>query len=95
MDDYVTTDSGTGIVHQAPAFGEDDYRVVKAAGIEAFACPVTLNGTFTDEVPDFAGRYVKEADKDIIRHLKDAGAALSTRTCSSTAIRSATGRTRR
>ena len=44
MDDYVTTESGTGLVHQAPAFGEDDYRVVKAAGIEAFACPVTLNG---------------------------------------------------
>ncbi len=73
MDDYVTTESGTGLVHQAPAFGEDDYRVVKAAGIEAFACPVTLNGLFTDEVPDFAGRYVKEADKDIIKRLKDSG----------------------
>ena len=74
MDGYVSTESGTGLVHQAPAFGEDDYRVVKAAGIEAFACPVTLNGIFTDEVPDYAGRYVKEADKDIIRHLKETGA---------------------
>src|SRR5262249_12692421 len=64
MDDYVTTESGTGLVHQAPAFGEDDYRVAKAAGMEAFACPVTLNGIFTDEVPDFSHRYVKEADKD-------------------------------
>jgi isoleucyl-tRNA synthetase len=73
-DDYVTTESGTGIVHQAPAFGEDDYRVVRAAGIDAFVCPVTLNGTFTDEVPDFAGRYVKDADKDIIRMLKAQGA---------------------
>jgi isoleucyl-tRNA synthetase len=73
-DDYVTADSGTGLVHQAPAFGEDDYRVMRAAGIEAFACPVTLHGEFTDEVADFAGRYVKEADKDIIRHLKDRGA---------------------
>lgn len=73
-DDYVTTESGTGIVHQAPAFGEDDYRVVRAAGIEAFVCPVTLNGRFTDEVPDFAGRYVKDADKDIIRMLKAQGA---------------------
>jgi isoleucyl-tRNA synthetase len=73
-DDYVTTESGTGIVHQAPAFGEDDYRVVRAAGIDAFVCPVTLNGTFTDEVPDFAGRYVKDADKDIIRMLKAHGA---------------------
>ena len=74
MDDYVTTESGTGLVHQAPAFGEDDYRVAKAAGMKAFACPVTLNGIFTDEVPDFAHRYVKEADKDIIKRLKDSGA---------------------
>ncbi len=74
MDDYVTIESGTGLVHQAPAFGEDDYRVVKAAGIEAFVCPVTLNGIFTDEVSDYAGRYVKEADKDIIKHLKETGA---------------------
>jgi isoleucyl-tRNA synthetase len=73
-DDYVTTESGTGIVHQAPAFGEDDYRIAKAAGMEAFVVPVTLNGRFTDEVVDFAGRYVKEADKDIIRHLKNEGA---------------------
>ncbi len=74
MDDYVTTDSGTGLVHQAPAFGEDDYRVLKAAGIDAFACPVTMNGAFTDEVTDFAGQYVKDADKHIVRYLKDAGA---------------------
>ncbi len=73
-DDYVSTESGTGIVHQAPAFGEDDYRIAKAAGIEAFVCPVTLNGKFTDEVTDFAHRHVKEADKDIIRHLKGSGA---------------------
>jgi isoleucyl-tRNA synthetase len=73
-DDYVTTESGTGIVHQAPAFGEDDYRVVRAAGIEAFVCPVTLHGRFTDEVPDYAGRDVKDADKDIVRALKVAGA---------------------
>ncbi len=73
-DNYVTTESGTGLVHMAPAFGEDDYRVMKAAGIEAFACPVTLHGLFTDEVPDFAGRYVKDADKDIIKRLKESGA---------------------
>lgn len=70
-DDYVSTDSGTGLVHQAPAFGEDDYRVMQAAGIDAFACPVTVNGIFTDEVPDFAGQYVKDADRDIIRYLKE------------------------
>jgi len=73
-DDYVTTDEGTGLVHQAPAFGEDDYRILQAAGIEAFACPVTLGGVFTDEVRDFAGQFVKDADRDIIRHLRERGA---------------------
>ncbi len=73
-DDYVSTDSGTGIVHQAPAFGEDDYRVLKAAGITATVCPVDLAGCFTDEVPDFVGQHVKAADKGIIRKLKDSGA---------------------
>jgi isoleucyl-tRNA synthetase len=71
MDDYVSTESGTGLVHQAPAFGEDDYRVLRNAGIEAFVCPVTMNGVFTDDVADFAGQYVKDADKHIIRWLKD------------------------
>ena len=68
--EYVTTDSGTGLVHQAPAFGEDDYKAFQASGLEVFACPVTLQGEFTDEVPDFAGRHVKDADKDIIALLK-------------------------
>ena len=72
-DDYVTTDEGTGLVHQAPAFGEDDYRILKAAQIEAFVCPVTMAGLFTDEVRDFAGQFVKDADRHIIRHLRDAG----------------------
>jgi len=73
-DEYVTTETGTGMVHQAPAFGEDDYRVLKAAGVEAFACPVTMHGRFTDEMTDFAGQYVKDGDKHIIRYLKDRGA---------------------
>ncbi|MDA9297802.1 isoleucine--tRNA ligase [Pseudomonadales bacterium] len=73
-DDYVSTDSGTGIVHQAPAFGEDDYRVLKAAGITATVCPVDMAGCFTEEVPDFVGQHVKAADKSIIRKLKDSGA---------------------
>ena len=72
-DDYVTTESGTGLVHQAPAFGEDDFRIAQANEIEAFVCPVTLNGVFTAEVSDFEGQHVKEADKHIIRFLKDAG----------------------
>jgi isoleucyl-tRNA synthetase len=74
MDAYVSTESGTGLVHQAPAFGEDDYRVLREAGIRAFACPVTMHGQFTEEVTDFAGQHVKEADKHIIRWLKEHGA---------------------
>ena len=72
-DDYVTADEGTGLVHQAPAFGEDDQRVLKDAGIEAFVCPVTMSGRFTEQVEDFAGQHVKEADRAIIAHLKAAG----------------------
>ena len=72
-DGYVTTETGTGIVHQAPAFGEDDFRVMKAHGITALVCPVDLEGKFTEEVSDFAGVYVKDADKDIIRKLKEEG----------------------
>ncbi len=76
QDDYVTTDSGTGIVHQAPAFGEDDFRVLKANGINAVPCPVDMAGCFTDSVTDYAGQYVKEADKQIITDLKDNGTLL-------------------
>ncbi len=72
-DDYVSTESGTGIVHQAPAFGEDDFRILKKAGITAIVCPVDMAGRFTDEVADFAGMHVKEADREIIRYLKDRG----------------------
>ena len=72
-DNYVTTDTGTGIVHQAPAFGEDDFRVLRAAGIQVAPCPVDMEGQFTNEVTDFKGMHVKEADKHIIRHLKDNG----------------------
>jgi isoleucyl-tRNA synthetase len=70
-DDYVTTTDGTGIVHQAPAFGEDDNRVLKEAGIKAIVCPVNNQGKFTDEVSDFQGLHVKDADKGIIKKLKD------------------------
>ncbi len=73
-DDYVTTDDGTGLVHQAPAFGEDDYRVLRGHGIEAFVCPVGMDGVFTQEVTDFAGQFVKDADADIMAYLKDSGA---------------------
>ncbi len=71
-DDYVTTDTGTGIVHIAPGFGEDDNRAMEEAGLaQAFACPVDDAGKFTSEVSDFQGLYVKDADKEIIRRLKE------------------------
>jgi len=71
-DDYVTTDAGTGVVHIAPGFGEDDNRVMKEAGLAAvFACPVDDAGKFTKEITDFVGLYVKDADKEIIKKLKD------------------------
>jgi isoleucyl-tRNA synthetase len=72
-DGYVTTTDGTGIVHIAPAFGEDDSRVMKEAGILITECPVDDAGKFTAEVTDFAGIHVKTADKDIIKKLKDEG----------------------
>ena len=72
-DDYVTDHEGTGLVHQAPAFGEDDFRILKREGIEAFACPVSMQGEFTEEVTDFAGQHVKDADAGIIKYLKNRG----------------------
>ncbi|KAI3524031.1 hypothetical protein L1887_02632 [Cichorium endivia] len=76
-DDYVTSDSGTGIVHCAPAFGEDDYRVCMENQIinkgENLVMAVDDDGCFTDRITDFNGRYVKEADKDIIQAVKDKG----------------------
>ncbi|MGB0454496.1 MAG: isoleucine--tRNA ligase [Bacteriovoracaceae bacterium] len=72
-DDYVTTDDGTGIVHAAPAFGEDDNRVMKSGGAKALVCPIDDHGLFTKEVSDFEGDYVKDADKKIIKRLKEEG----------------------
>lgn len=79
--DFVSTDSGTGIVHIAPAFGEDDYGVLNSqqARWDPQEAPQLLNcvgpdGKFTDEAPEFVrGRWVKDCDKDIIRNLKERG----------------------
>ncbi|MBB3038833.1 isoleucine--tRNA ligase [Hoyosella altamirensis] len=73
--DYVTTGDGTGIVHIAPAFGEDDKVVTDAAGIEAVV-PVDSRGEFTSEVPPYAGQQVFDANKAIIADLKQAGVLL-------------------
>ena len=72
-DDYVTTDDGVGIVHIAPAYGEDDFRVCKEAGITAFADPLDDACAFTDAVPEYKGRFCKDCDKDIIKRLKTEG----------------------
>ena len=72
-DDYVTTDDGVGLVHIAPAYGEDDFRVCKEAGITAFADPLDDACAFTDAVPEYTGRFCKDCDKDIIKRLKAEG----------------------
>jgi isoleucyl-tRNA synthetase len=78
--DFVTVESGTGVVHQAPAFGEVDFEVL-AREADRFEpgqgpqliCAVGPDGRFTAEAPDYQGRWVKEADKDIARELRRRG----------------------
>lgn len=72
-DEYVTTGDGTGIVHQAPGFGEDDNRVMKAAGLTEVVVPLDASAKFVHPVKDFEGKFIKDADKDIIKNLKDRG----------------------
>lgn len=79
-DDGISTDDGTGIVHTAPAFGEVDFAQCKKAGIE-IVCPVDKNGNFTEEVPEYEGMFVKDADKDIIKRLKSWGKVLKSERC--------------
>ena len=72
-DDYVTTDDGVGIVHIAPAYGEDDFRVCRENGVSAFVDPLDESCAFTGEIPEYAGRFCKDCDKDIIKALKACG----------------------
>lgn len=69
---FVSTEDGTGIVHTAPGFGEDDNAVCKAAGVPE-VCPIDEECCFTAEVPDYQGRPVKSVDKEIMQRLKDEG----------------------
>jgi isoleucyl-tRNA synthetase len=73
--DFVATEEGTGIVHLAPAFGEDDMAACEREGI-TLVCPVDDAGRFTAEVPPYAGVQVQEANAAIIRDLKQAGKVL-------------------
>jgi isoleucyl-tRNA synthetase len=70
--DFVSTEDGSGIVHIAPAFGEDDYRVGKENDLPVIQ-PVDMAGKFKDEVELWKGRFVKDADLDIIKNLKESG----------------------
>ncbi len=72
LGDFVSTEDGTGVVHMAPGFGEDDYRAGQAEGLPV-VCPVDEEGRFTAEIADYAGREVKQADHDIIKRLKHEG----------------------
>ncbi|MCC7159276.1 MAG: isoleucine--tRNA ligase, partial [Ignavibacteria bacterium] len=70
LGDFVSTEDGSGIVHIAPAFGEDDYQISRRYNLPVMQ-PVDRSGKFTDDITDFKGRFVKEADDDIILKLKE------------------------
>ncbi|MEB3981978.1 isoleucine--tRNA ligase [Mycobacterium sp. 663a-19] len=72
--DFVTTEDGTGIVHMAPAYGEDDMETGEAAGIEPVT-PVDAKGRFDASVPDYQGQHVFDANAQIIRDLKNGSGA--------------------
>ena len=75
VDDYVGDGDGTGIVHQAPAYGEDDQRVCNDAGIPTYVS-INERGEFNSIVSDFVGQHVFDANKPISQHLKSAGRVL-------------------
>ncbi|MGH7596264.1 MAG: isoleucine--tRNA ligase [bacterium] len=72
LGDFVTTEDGSGIVHMAPAFGEDDYQTGRRYGLPVLQ-PIDKSGRFTDEVTTWKGKFVKDADPEIIAHLKKNG----------------------
>ncbi len=74
-EDFVTTEEGTGVVHMAPGFGEDDQIACAAVGIPV-VCPVDSRTRFTAEVPDFEGLQVFEANQPVIRALRQQGALI-------------------
>lgn len=70
---YVTTEDGTGLVHQSPAFGADDLQVCRAYGLPVVN-PIAPDGTFLADVPVVGGMFFKEADKPLVKELKASGA---------------------
>lgn len=75
LEPSVSLDDGTGVVHSSPAFGEVDFAACRRAGID-LVCPVDQNGRFTAEIPEYVGQFVKDADKAIIRRLKEQGSVM-------------------
>ncbi len=73
--DFVTADEGTGLVHTAIAFGEDDFRLGEQEGLNVVN-PVRLNGTYDERIGPYAGRWVKDADPDLIEDLRSRGRLL-------------------
>jgi len=78
LGDFVTADEGTGIVHTAPAFGEDDHAVCKKYNIPLVQ-PVDETGHFTKEVKDYAGKYIHDINEEIVIDLKKSGKAIMSR----------------
>jgi isoleucyl-tRNA synthetase len=73
--DFVTATDGTGLVHTAIAFGEDDFRLGEQYGLSVIN-PVRLDGTYDERIGPYAGRFVKDADPDLIEDLKARGRLL-------------------
>ncbi len=73
--DFVTAEDGTGLVHTAIAFGEDDFRLGERFGLNVIN-PVRLDGTFSQRIGPYAGRWVKDADPDLIEDLRARGRLL-------------------
>ncbi len=74
--DFVSTEDGSGIVHIAPGFGEEDYQLGQREGLPT-VCPIDADCRFTDEVTDYAGEFVKDIDTPVIRHLRGTGQLFS------------------
>ncbi len=81
--DFVSMEDGSGIVHCAPAYGQEDYELCQEIGVEMFH-PVLENGHFVDDMPDFGGMHVKEADPLIINKLDEENKLLRVETISHT-----------
>ncbi|CAB4860098.1 unannotated protein [freshwater metagenome] len=73
--DFVTAQDGSGLVHAAVAFGEDDFRLGRQAGLNVVN-PVKADGTYDERIGPYAGRFVKDADQDLVADLRERGRLL-------------------